>query len=518
MTKHYHILNGDCLKDQFPSELEGELIILRECLVDGPVHGSSKDTFYKIRAEYLEGAYGPMDESYQDKVVTEIDKITAINTPCEVNLWFEDDLFCQVNFWFVTSLLKDKEDVTVYLVRPSHHTQYGFGGLSEQELIEAFDKRVILSDVTSISRLWDYYQANDLVGLAHQAKQLEDLYTFIAEAVQAHIDRIPSPDNLGRPTETIKQLIKQYGSDDFGIVFKAFCERESIYGYGDLQVKRIFDAVLIRSIMDTPLVNCAWLKDNLDDPDLVIIDASPKSNMAGIDSPHKYRYIPKSRHVDMKVQFSDTSSSLPNTFPSSDQLQEECRKLGINQSSKIVIYDNLGTHISPRIWFMFKAMGHMNVSVLDGGLPEWIAKGHQTVSAIPDHNTLGDFEVEIDPSMIQYHTDIIDNCASKSAVVIDARSSGRFEGTAPEPRKGLRSGHIPHSINIPYTEVLNDGKYKSKSELQAVFQKYDLTDKSLIFSCGSGVTACIIMLAAELIMDNEASVYDGSWTEWASKT
>ena len=270
--------------------------------------------------------------------------------------------------------------------------------------------------------------------------------------------------------------------------------------------------------MTTPLVTVQWLHQNLNDPDLVILDASPATNKAGITAEQQHLQISGARFFDLKHTFSDATSELPNTLPSPDQFEAECRKIGINRTSKIVVYDNLGVYTSPRVWWMFRTMGHENVAVLNGGLPHWQAQGFDTVPRDVASVEAGNFSAALQPNLVVDHTFVKSNLESKNALVIDARSKGRFDGTAPEPRAGLRSGHIPDSLNLPYTEVLENGKFKSETELTAIFSRLVNDKRPLVFSCGSGVTACILALAANVLDNDNISVYDGSWTEYGTLT
>ncbi len=255
--------------------------------------------------------------------------------------------------------------------------------------------------------------------------------------------------------------------------------------------------------MKNPIVSADWLHQHLDDPDIIILEArlDQKPNLQ----------IKGARLFDIKNNFSDTSNPLPNTFPSAMQFTSECQKLGINQNSTIVVYDTLGIYSSPRAWWMFKAMGHQNVFVLDGGLPEWIAAGYATENQDKTTYPKGDFVAKFQPQLIKNKEQIFMNIESKEAVLMDARSTDRFSASHEEPRAGLRSGHMPNSLNVPFTELQRDGKYKSAAELKEIL---NLKDKPLWFTCGSGITACIVLLACELISDNPKAVYDGSWTEW----
>lgn len=269
--------------------------------------------------------------------------------------------------------------------------------------------------------------------------------------------------------------------------------------------------------MYNSLVSIDWLKENQNDPKLIILDASQKNVQSGETSEHQNIRIPKARFFDLKNDFSDPKGKYPNTFPSPKQFEQASQTIGINQNSKIVIYDNLGVYTSPRAWWMFKAMGHDQVHVLDGGLPAWVQAGHKTENQIADEFTKGDFIAKIHSSSIKTLEFILSNLTDPKELLIDARSAGRFNGTSPEPREGLTSGNIAGSINIPFKSVLEDGKFKSKEALSKIFKDIPISNQPLIFSCGSGVTACIVLLAVEQILDNPKSVYDGSWTEWASE-
>ncbi|MDP4687337.1 MAG: sulfurtransferase [Salibacteraceae bacterium] len=268
--------------------------------------------------------------------------------------------------------------------------------------------------------------------------------------------------------------------------------------------------------MQSPLVSAAWLNDHLNDPRLIILDASTKTNISGKKSEYDDLQILGSRYFDLKNNFSDAQASFPNTIPSAEAFEKEAQKLGVNEDSVIVIYDNLGIYNSPRAWWMFRAMGHENVAVLDGGLPAWVKGNFKTQSIHSEPETLGNFKAHFDKSQVKSIEDVLTNINKENFTVIDARSKGRFDGTAPEPREGMSSGHIPNSCNLPFETVLDNGFMKSTSELKSLFDSLQLNENPLVFSCGSGLTACIILLAAELVNDQPKAIFDGSWTEWAS--
>jgi thiosulfate/3-mercaptopyruvate sulfurtransferase len=263
-----------------------------------------------------------------------------------------------------------------------------------------------------------------------------------------------------------------------------------------------------------PLVSATWLNEHLSDPDLVILDASiPKIGEVG---PHPLadHCIPGARFFDLNGVFSDRLTDLPHNLPSPEVFTQASRQLGINERSRIVVYDHHGIYVSPRAWWMFRAMGHENVAVLNGGLPQWIASGFPTSPKCPAVELTGDFTARSNSDLICDSAWMIDNLSSRIAKVVDARSSGRFCGVEPEPRKGLKGGHIPESVNLPFDQVIRDGKFLPKEELAGVIGKLELGDGPLAFTCGSGVTACVIMLACELVLPNPKRVYDGSWSEW----
>lgn len=268
--------------------------------------------------------------------------------------------------------------------------------------------------------------------------------------------------------------------------------------------------------MNKTIVSVKWLHKNLNDPNLIILDASQTENKQGIKTEFDGWQIPNARFFDLKNNFSKKNTEMPNMLPNPEGFETEVRKLGIKKSSKIVVYDNLGIYTSPRVWWMFKIMGHKNIAVLNGGLPEWVKNGFETEKIQNKKYPVGDFEATFKPILVKNMEDIKTNLKTKSAIVIDARSEGRFNGTAPDPRPTLKSGHIPNTINLPYTKVLNNGKLESKEKLVQIFSEIELDNNPLIFSCGSGITACILHLAAEEVIKNEKAVYDGSWTEWAS--
>lgn len=246
MDKPYHILNGDALKEIFPASIEGEIIVFRECLVEGNVTGENLEDFLENRAEFISSNFeGLTKADYFEKTVSEFQKIQQIPNDAAIHLWFEDDLFCQVNFWFIINFLRSiQKENELYLIRPLQHSPYSFGHMNKTELLTAYTNKLVLNDRDTLSRLWDHYQANAIEDLIKTGSQLEGNYPFIPDAIKAHIERIPANGNKGRPMETLMQIIDDLQTTDFAPVFQEFCKREAIYGFGDVQVKRLYDELV----------------------------------------------------------------------------------------------------------------------------------------------------------------------------------------------------------------------------------------------------------------------------------
>lgn len=261
------------------------------------------------------------------------------------------------------------------------------------------------------------------------------------------------------------------------------------------------------------LVSTKWLKNSLDNPQLVILDATlAKPKSSGI-MPHADLMIPKAHFFDIDGAFSD-SSDLPHMMCGENQFKKQIRKLGVQKESQVVIYDSHGIYSAPRAWWMLKSMGIENVAVLNGGLPEWIEMGYETEEKRKVDPQEGQFDPNFNSTCFVDANYVLHHIDDDSTSVIDARSSGRFNATEPEPRGGLRGGHIPNSLSLPFVEVIDGFRMKEKEELRKIFNELNITNKRLIFTCGSGLTACIILLAAHLAGYDDLAVYDGSWSEW----
>ncbi|MDO6692594.1 sulfurtransferase [Aliiglaciecola sp. 3_MG-2023] len=228
-------------------------------------------------------------------------------------------------------------------------------------------------------------------------------------------------------------------------------------------------------------------------------------------------YLPNSILFDFDNVFVDKNSGLPHSLPSPEHFAKEMSNLGINNDSTLVIYDDQGSFSAPRVWWMLKVMGHDKVFVLDGGLQAWIDAGLDVADELVKKREKTQYKVTFNEQLLVDKNNILDNLSNQDCLVIDARSAARFNGTEAEPRKGVRSGHIPRSRNLHYAQLLNDGKFINSSAIKQLFEPMiDGTQTQLIFSCGSGVTACILALAAYQIGNENWAVYDGSWSEWGA--
>lgn len=264
------------------------------------------------------------------------------------------------------------------------------------------------------------------------------------------------------------------------------------------------------------LVTSQWLKDNIHQPKLVVLYTQMDNPVTGENPSRPVAYIPHSIFFDFEKMFCNTASNLPHTMPSETRFTEGAQKLGIDNDSLIVIYDNKGIYCAPRVWWMLKSMGHHHVYVLDGGLPNWLRANMPTQPQLVATGKSGNFLAKYNSHYFISADNIIQQLTALS--VVDARSTGRFKGTQAEPRHGLRSGHIPTSVNLPFTVCLEDTEFKSATKLKRIFSELGLTvDKYLVFSCGSGVTACILALAATEAGYTNIAVYDGSWSEWGAR-
>ena len=270
-----------------------------------------------------------------------------------------------------------------------------------------------------------------------------------------------------------------------------------------------------------PLIDSAWLRRHLDDPKVVVLDASwwMPAQKRNADADFVEARIVGARRFDFDQRIADRTSSLPHMLPPPDVFEAEARMLGIDNDSQVVCYDCAGIFAAPRAWWMFKAMGHGAVSVLDGGFPAWRAAGGPVESGAPAAVASGNFFARPDPARLRNAEEVLAALRTNSAQVIDARSAPRFRGEEAEARPGLRSGGMPGALNLPFDHVLADGCFRSAQELHQKFMVAGLDPvKPVIASCGSGVTAAVLALALEAAGIGNAAVYDGSWSEWGQES
>ncbi len=264
------------------------------------------------------------------------------------------------------------------------------------------------------------------------------------------------------------------------------------------------------------LISTDWLAAHLEDPDLRILDASWHLPGSGWDARAEYEraHIPGARLFDID-DISDSRSSLPHMAPPSEKFISRMRAMGVGDGHQVVVYDSVGLFSAARVWWLFRLMGKSDIAVLDGGLPKWLAEQRVTEDMPP---VMRDRHITVSRQnhLVRDVTQVA--AASKLAdhEILDARSPARFSGEEPEPRKGLRSGHIPGSRNVHYATLLNpDGTMKGPDELRRVFGAAGVDlGRPVITTCGSGVTAAILSLALEIIGHGRHALYDGSWSEW----
>jgi thiosulfate/3-mercaptopyruvate sulfurtransferase len=265
------------------------------------------------------------------------------------------------------------------------------------------------------------------------------------------------------------------------------------------------------------LVSTAWLAERLTSPDIRVVDATYYLPVQGKNARAEYeaRHIPGAVFFDID-EIADTSLPLPHMLPSPEKFSARMRKLGLGDGNKIVIYDAHGMMSAARVWWTFRVFGHRDVAVLDGGLPKWIAEG-RPVEDLPPVPRERHLTARFNNLMVRDKEQVRANIASRREQLVDARSAARFQGAEPEPWPGRRSGHIPGSFNLPYTDLLDPATktFLPADRIRARFESAGVDlKKPIVCSCGSGVTACVLAFALHLIGDENVAVYDGSWSEW----
>ncbi|MEL6872011.1 MAG: 3-mercaptopyruvate sulfurtransferase [Pseudomonadota bacterium] len=267
------------------------------------------------------------------------------------------------------------------------------------------------------------------------------------------------------------------------------------------------------------IVDADWLKEHISAPDLIVVDGTwylptvDKDARAEFEAEH----IPGAQYFDID-DIADEASDLPHMLPQPAKFASKMKKLGIGDGCRVIAYDRIGVSSAARVWWMLRAMGHEDVAVLDGGLSAWIGKG----GAVTEEPTARKPEVHFTPrlnaSLIRDLDDMQRIIKTGAAQVVDARSAGRFAGTDPEPRKGLRGGHMPGAVNLSFDKLLTkDGYLRGEGELREAFATAGVDmSKAIVTTCGSGVTASILALALATLGRPDVAVYDGSWSEWAA--
>ena len=264
------------------------------------------------------------------------------------------------------------------------------------------------------------------------------------------------------------------------------------------------------------IVSTDWLEQHLEAPDIRIIDSSWYFPQEKRNAEQEFLecHIPGASFFDID-KIKDNDSDLPHMLPPSEMFNSTVRKLGIGDGHKVVIYDGLGMRSAARLWWMFKVFGYSDVVVLDGGFPKWVKENRSTTADLTEKE-IRHLTIYEDKSIVADRDDVLRATKLNHCSIIDARSEGRFMGTAPEPRSGLRSGSIENSINVPYETLLNeDFTFKKKQEILDIFSKEGVVlNNYIITTCGSGVTAAVLYLALDEIGCSKISLYDGSWAEW----
>lgn len=264
-------------------------------------------------------------------------------------------------------------------------------------------------------------------------------------------------------------------------------------------------------------ISTSALEGLLGEPNVVILDTTLKMKPNGEAIVHSPPYIQGALEFNYDTEICDQQTDLPHMLPTVAEFEKAVGDLGISNETLVVCYDAMGVFASPRAWWMFKIMGHDKVVVLDGGLPLWRKEGRPTQMEFAKATTVENFQATFRPELEYTASQVLKAIGDKSIQIIDARSSGRFNATEPEPRPGAKGGHIPGSACIPFSEVLEAGRFKDVDKLRAVFDPIiPPNTKRKVFSCGSGVTASILAIAADECGYQNLTVYDGSWAEWAA--
>jgi thiosulfate/3-mercaptopyruvate sulfurtransferase len=272
-----------------------------------------------------------------------------------------------------------------------------------------------------------------------------------------------------------------------------------------------------------PLVAPSWLASRLDDRATIILDATlpPVGVTPLVDTRARYleKHIPGAVFFDIN-ELSDHGTSLPHMLPTAESFSRSMSALGIGSEMTIVVYEQEGVFSAPRAWWMLRTFGARSVYILDGGLRGWVEAGFPLVSGMVERAP-AEFAASPDRDAVQEFAQVQQVLTGRlegRVQILDARSAGRFAGTSPEPRAGLRSGHMPGSTSVPFTDLVEDGRLKPAGKLREIFadKQVDL-DEPITTTCGSGVTAAVVLLALEIAGAKQVALYDGSWAEYAQR-
>lgn len=263
-----------------------------------------------------------------------------------------------------------------------------------------------------------------------------------------------------------------------------------------------------------------WLAEHINDDDIQILDArmAPAGQEALRDMPAEYRagHLPGAAYFDIEA-LSDHTSPLPHMMPRAEAFAVAMRELGVSSDKHLVVYDEGNLFSAPRAWWMLRTFGVERVSILAGGLAEWQREAlplEQGDAELPE----GEFEVNFDPLVIKHLTDVLLVSHEGTAQIVDARPAPRFNALADEPRPGLKRGHIPGALNVPWVDLVENGQLKTTDKLSEIFERQGVSfERPIIASCGSGVTAAVVVLALTTLGVNGVSLYDGSWSEWGAR-